>query len=201
MLTPSGPVPTPPPVQSAPLEVITPVRIQERRAFGFLALLALAILVRLAMPVGIGLFLGSLLGFTLEPIYGRLRRRQFKAGPAALLCALGATLVVSSTVLALTTLIVTRGIALLGSLREQLAPGGALRAFAEGAAGRLAALHVNVADVSQRLENEAVSLGFERSRRSGVRCGADLRWHLDALLHDPDGLFRPALLERPREAG
>ncbi|MDP9148724.1 MAG: AI-2E family transporter [Myxococcota bacterium] len=158
MTPPSDYAPTPPP-SSAPLEVVTPVRIQERRAFGFLALVALAAIVRLAMPVGIGLFLGALLGFTLEPIYGRLRKKRIKAGPAALLCALGATLLVSGIVLGLSTLIVTRGIALLASLREQLAPGGALRAFAEASAARLAALHLNVADVSQRLENEAVSLG------------------------------------------
>ncbi|MDP9037327.1 MAG: AI-2E family transporter [Myxococcota bacterium] len=158
MTPPSDSATTPPP-NSAPVEVVTPVRIQERRAFGFLALLALAVLVRLAMPVGIGLFLGALLGFTLEPFYARLRNKRIKAGPAALLCALGATLIVSSIVLGLSTLIVTRGIALLASLREQLAPGGGLRAIAEASTARLAGMHLNVADVSQRLENEAVSLG------------------------------------------
>jgi predicted PurR-regulated permease PerM len=159
MISSPGPTATPLPVKSAPVEVVTPARIQERRAFGFLALIALGALVRLALPVGIGLLLGSLLAFTLEPIYSRLRIRRMKAGTAALLCAVGSTAIVSSTVLALSTLLVTRGLAMLGSLRERLAPGGALRVFAEEAAHRLTSFHLNVADVSQRLENEAVSLG------------------------------------------
>jgi predicted PurR-regulated permease PerM len=152
----------PPPPTSGPLEVITPARIQERRAFGFLALGALAALVRLAMPVGMGLFLGALLAFALEPIYARLRRRGMAAGSAALVCALGTTTIVSSTVIGMTTLFVTRGLVLLGALRARLAPGGVLHRFAEDAASRL---HLNVGEVSQRLENEAMSLG---SRVAGI---------------------------------
>jgi predicted PurR-regulated permease PerM len=89
-----------------------PVKVEERRALGFLALVALAALVRLALPVGVGLLLGALLAFALEPVYGGLRRRGMKAGAASLTCALGATVIVSGGVLALTTLLVTRGMAL-----------------------------------------------------------------------------------------
>jgi predicted PurR-regulated permease PerM len=160
-----APSPSAPPAKTEPVEVITPARIAERRAFGFLALVASAALVRLAMPVGVGLFLGALLAFALEPIYGRFRRRKVKAGTAALLCALGATAVVSSTVLGITTLLITRGIALLEVLRARLAPGGAVRVFAEHTMTRLTSLHLNAADVSQRLESETVSLG---SRAAGV---------------------------------
>jgi predicted PurR-regulated permease PerM len=151
--------------KSEPVEVITPVRTQEQRAFGFLALVALAALVRLAMPVGVGLFLGALLAFALEPIYGWLRRRGANAGTGAVICALGATTIISSTVLAITTLLVTRGIALLEVLRVRLAPGGAIRVFAEHMMARLASLHINSADVFQRLESVTVSLG---SQAAGV---------------------------------
>jgi predicted PurR-regulated permease PerM len=158
---------TPP---SGPLEVVTPRRVRERRIFGFLALAALAAIVRLAMPVGIGLFLGALLAFTLEPIYARLRkgrsgRRGMRAGAAALTCALGATTVISWTVIALSTLLVTRGISLLGDLKEQLGPDGPLRRAAEDAASRLTSLHVNVADASRKLQEQAVSVG---SRAAGI---------------------------------
>jgi predicted PurR-regulated permease PerM len=165
MISSSAPSATPSPAKSEPVEVITPRRIQERRAFGFLALIALAALVRLALPVGIGLFLGSLLAFTLEPVYARLRSRPMKAAPAALVCSVGATIIVSSTVLGLTTLLVTRGMALLAILRERLAPGGALRNFAENAASRLSSVHLNAADVSQKLESQVVSMG---SRAAGI---------------------------------
>ena len=151
--------PTPPPVQTAPFEVITPAGIRQRRALGFLALVALAFLVRLAMPVGIGLFLGALLAFTLEPLYARLRRRQMRPGPAALACALGATLGVAATGLAFGTLLVTSGLTLLGTVKEMVAPGGSLRLFVEAAAARLTAFHVNVDELTTKLENEVLSLG------------------------------------------
>ncbi len=160
----------PPPPSTGPVEVVTPRRVHERRVFGFLALVALAAIARLAMPVGIGLFLGALLAFTLEPIYARLRagragRKGMRAGPAALTCALGAAAVITWMVVGLSTLLVTRGIALLGALREQLAPNGPLRKAAEDAAGRLSSLHVNVAEATQKLQDQAVSVG---SRAAGI---------------------------------
>jgi predicted PurR-regulated permease PerM len=157
MITPPAVDENPAPTRSEPVEVVTPVRIQERRAFGFLALAALAALVVLALPVGVGLFLGALLAFTLEPIYRRLRSGKMKPGPAALVCSVGATALVSSTVLGVTTLLVTRGLTLLTILRDQLAPGGSLRTLAERAASSLTPL--NVADVTQRLESQVVTLG------------------------------------------
>ena len=173
--------PIPPPPKSEPVEVVTPARIRERRALGVLALIALGFLVRLAMPVGIGLFLGALLAFTLEPLYGKLRRRQMNAGPAALICALGATLSVSATVLALSTLLVTGGITLLGTVRAMLAPGAPLRVFVDGASGRLAALHVNVEDLSAKLESEALSLGTRIASVAAEVAGTTFSGLLDAL--------------------
>jgi predicted PurR-regulated permease PerM len=151
--------PTPPPPQSAPFEVITPARIRQRRALGVLAFVALLALIRLAMPVGMGLFLGSLLAFTLEPAYKRLQRRKIASGPAALVCALGATLGIAGTVFLLGFLLVTSGLTLLGTLRVMVAPGGALRAFADSTAARLTHFHVNVDELAAKLENEVLSLG------------------------------------------
>jgi predicted PurR-regulated permease PerM len=161
----SAPDPVREQAKLAPIEVITPARTEERRAFGLLALVALAALVRLALPVGVGLFLGALLAFALEPIYTWLRTRNVTSGTAAVACALGATAAVSSTVLATTTLLITRGMALLFALRIQIAPGGAGRELAEHTMARMTALHINIADILQRLESEAVSLG---SRAAGV---------------------------------
>src|SRR5437899_1298479 len=127
--------PPPPPSasapRSAPVEVVTPERTRQTRALGFLALVALVSLVRLALPVGIGLFLGALLAFTLQPLYGRLRERGWQMGPAALMCALGATAIVTTTVLAMSTLLVTRGLSLLESVPPMLNPGGSLRGLAD----------------------------------------------------------------------
>jgi predicted PurR-regulated permease PerM len=163
MSSPPAPSRSPLPADSEP--VVAAARIEERRAFGFLALVALAALVRLALPVGVGLLLGALLAFALEPVYVRLRRRGMRAATAALVCALGATVIVSGAVLAITTLLVTRGLALLTALRVQFAPGGGLRAFAEDAMPRLSFVHLNTTEIAQRLESETVSLG---SRAAGI---------------------------------
>jgi predicted PurR-regulated permease PerM len=142
-----------------------PASRSTRRALGYLALFALALLVRLAMPVGVGLFLGALLAFTLEPLYARLRARRLGAGPSALVCALGASLAVFVVVVATTTLLVSRGLVLLGTAQALVGSGGALRAFVDGAAARLSAFHVDVAGLPAKLEDAVLSLG---SRLAGI---------------------------------
>jgi len=165
MEPPSAPSGSSLPPESKPVEVVTPVRIAERRAFGFLALAALAALARLAIPVGVGLVLGTLLAFALEPVYARLRARGMKASTAALLTSLGAAAVVAGSVLGMSTLLVTRGLALLAVLRVQFASGGALRTLAEAKMARLTFVHLDVAEVAQRLETETVALG---TRAAGI---------------------------------
>jgi predicted PurR-regulated permease PerM len=154
-------VPRPPP--SAPdtdaVQVVTPERTLQRRALAFLALAALAAIVRLALPVGVGLFLGALLAFTLQPLYGQLRKRRWRAGPAALVCALGATTIIFVTVAGFTALLVTRGLALLGSVSALLGPGAPLRVLAERATSKLASHRLNAADILEKIQGQAVSLG------------------------------------------
>ena len=152
-----GPPPTAPPTDA--VQVVTPEKTLEKRALGFLALAALAAIVRLALPVGVGLFLGALLGFTLQPLYGRLRKRRWRAGPAALVSALGATTMISITLVGFTTLVVTRGLSFVGYVSALLAPGARLRVFAESATLKLASHHVNIADLSDRIQSQAIALG------------------------------------------
>jgi predicted PurR-regulated permease PerM len=89
-----------------------------------------------------------------------LRKRQLAPGPAALVCALGATLSIAGTVTALGMLLVTSGVTLLANVKVMVAPGGSLRVFVEHTASRLSAFHVvSVDDLTAKLENEALSLG------------------------------------------
>jgi predicted PurR-regulated permease PerM len=141
------------------------------RALDFLALAALAALVRLAAPVGVGLFLGVLTGFTLLPLYGRLRGRGWSPVPAALVCSLGAMALVSAAVVGLGVLFVTRGVALVESLPALLAPGGALREFAERSLRGAASLHLDPAELATRLEQEALSLGSRVALIAGTIAG------------------------------
>ncbi len=131
-------------------------KLGQTRALGFLALVAVAALVRVALPVGVGLFLGVLLAFTLEPTYGRLRARRWRADIAALVCSLGATGVVSALAAGFAILSITRGVALVGMLPGQLAQGGALR---ERVMASLPLLHLDPVALSAKLEEQALSLG------------------------------------------
>ena len=153
------------PKSSTPRGSATP---KEIRALGYLAFAALAALVWVALPVAVGLFLGALLAFTLQPIYGRLRARRWHAGPAALACALGSTALMTAAVTGLMTLFVTRGVALVASLPGLLAPGGGLRVAAERHLQRFTAIHLSPEDLTAKLQEQAVGLGSraaEVSRR------------------------------------
>jgi predicted PurR-regulated permease PerM len=141
----------------------------QTRALGVLALGALLVLVRIALPVGVGLFLGALLAFTLEPIYRRLRARHWRPVPAALLCSLTATALVTSAVVGLVILFVTRGVELAASLPGMLGPGGGLRRLAER---YLSTLHVDPSSVTSRLEEGAVSVGSKVAGFAAEAAGA-----------------------------
>jgi predicted PurR-regulated permease PerM len=148
-----------------------PRRVRQARALDVLALGALAALVRLAFPVGVGLFLGALLGFTLQPVYERLRSRGWGAGTAALVCTLGAMSIVSAGAAGLAVLFVTRGVALAGALPTMLAPGGALRELAESTLRGAALLHLDPNELVSKLEQEALSLGARVAEIAGTIAG------------------------------
>ena len=152
---------------------VPPRKARQARALDFLALAAVVALVRLAFPVGVGLFLGALLGFTLQPLYERLRSRGWRAEVAALACTLVAMLVISTGVVSLAILFVTRGVALAASLPALVAPGGALRELAEPAL-RASPLHLEVNALSSRLEEEALLLGARAATVAGAVAGTAL---------------------------
>lgn len=145
-----------PPARSEPPEI---VYRKQQRALGVLALVSALVLARMALTFGVGLFLGALLAFTLQPMYGALRRRHWSAGQAALACSLASTLTVAATVIGISVLFVSRSLALLSKLPDALAPGGPLSLFVEHVNKTLLAMHVPVPDIQERLQGEAVSLG------------------------------------------
>jgi predicted PurR-regulated permease PerM len=149
-----------------------PRKARQARALDVLALTALIALVRLAFPVGIGLFLGALLGFMLQPIYERLRARSWSVGAAAVTCTLGAMAIVSGAGVWLAVVFVTRGVALVGALPALLAPGGALRVTAERALRGVSLVPIDPNELSSRLEQEAMSLGSRVAGIAGELAGA-----------------------------
>jgi predicted PurR-regulated permease PerM len=128
----------------------------ERRALGLLTVAAVAALLWIAAPVGPGLFLGTLVAFTVEPIFHRLSRRTNRPTLSAVAMALGCTLAVAGVIAALIGAIATRSASLAPEIGAKLSSGGALHAIfapVERAAERL-----GVHDLPDRLRGAASSL-------------------------------------------
>ena len=137
-------------------------KLAQANALKLLALAAMAGIFWVAYPVGQGLFLGILVAFTLQPLYGRLRMRKWGPTGAALLCALGSLVVVAIAFAGFAALFITRGVTFAQKAPELVAPGGSVRKIAEHA---LTALHLDPDKEFTHLQEQAVSLG---TRAAGV---------------------------------
>jgi len=102
---------------------------REQIALGILALAAVAVVIWLASPVAVGVFMGSLVAFTMEPFNERLIARRFRPGLAALVSVGVATLGVIAAAGAMGYLIVSRGVVIAENLLTSLGPDGSARAL------------------------------------------------------------------------
>jgi predicted PurR-regulated permease PerM len=113
-------VPPTPPGGSGPGDDTS---LKERRALAWSALAAVAVIVWIVMPVGVGIFLGTLMGFAMQPLYERLRAR-LRPSIAALLGVVIVTVIIIATVGGLGYLFITKGVSLTRDLLAELGPGG-----------------------------------------------------------------------------
>jgi predicted PurR-regulated permease PerM len=104
-----------------------PILSSEARALRIAALLAVAAIVWVALPVGIGVLLGTLTAFALLPLSLRLRARFKRAWLAALTCIGLLAIGVGGFFAGFGYLLIGRGIELVRELVTQLQPGGHLR--------------------------------------------------------------------------
>ena len=142
--------------------------LAETRALKVLALGALALLLWIARPLGVGLFLGVLLAFTLQPLYGRLRMREWSAGTAALVCVLGAVLLTLLAITGFTALFIRRGLILAEAAPRLLVPGSALHVLAGRA---MTAVHVDPETGFAQLQAEAAEVGSRAASIAGDIAG------------------------------
>jgi predicted PurR-regulated permease PerM len=94
----------------------------ERRALEWTAIAAVAAIVWIVMPIGVGILLGTLLAFTLQPLFERFKPR-FGARWAALAIVVGSVLTLAGTLGGLAWLLVTKGTALSREWLASLGPG------------------------------------------------------------------------------
>lgn len=130
----------------------------ERRALAVAAVAAIAAIVWIAMPVGVGILLGTLLGFSLQPLYERVvartRRPRSAALGGVLACAVGLLAITGG----LSSLFIARGLVLVDSLSGALSPGGALRSYAQRFSTRLGPFELQPVEISAKLHDAAAGL-------------------------------------------
>jgi predicted PurR-regulated permease PerM len=103
----------------------------QRRALGIFALAAVAALIWLALPIASGIFLGTLLAFSLLRLHERLAVRIKQPGLAALILSLGSGGVILVALVVLVYFVVARGIIAANTLAHGFEPEGALRKTVE----------------------------------------------------------------------
>lgn len=96
---------------------------EERSALGWAAVAAVAVIAWLVRPVGVGILLGTLLAFALQPLFERLKCR-LAAKSAALTIVVASVLTLAGTVAGLAWLFVSKGTALTHEWIASLGPGG-----------------------------------------------------------------------------
>jgi predicted PurR-regulated permease PerM len=109
--------------------------LKERRALGWSALAAVALIVWIVLPVGVGIFLGTLMGFAMQPLYERFKAR-LRPALAALVTVLIVTVGIAATVGGLAYLLVTKGVTLTRNLLTALGPGGSANGLVDGLTAR-----------------------------------------------------------------
>ena len=130
----------------------------ERKALGICAMVAIAAMVWIARPIGVGVLLGALIAFSLQPLYERIVTRTQRPGLAALGCVLVSTVALLVTMGGISSLFISRGVVLAQSGIASLAPGGPLRASAQQAASRLGPLQFKPDEISAKLHDAATGL-------------------------------------------
>ena len=145
------------PVQQRKAAALDSIRA-ERRALGVFAVLAIVAIVWIIQPVGIGILLGTLIAFTMQPFYERLVERHGRHGLIALGCVMASSIALLATFGGLTSLFISRGSAMVQILITSLGPDGALRAGGLRLASRLGPLHFKADEITAKLHDAAADL-------------------------------------------
>jgi predicted PurR-regulated permease PerM len=142
--------------------------VTSRSALGWLAVGAWVAIIWLALPFATGILLGTLMAFTLEPVYAALVRRTSRPVAASLITTITATLIILGALSAFATRFVTQVVALANSLRQQLHTGGPLNSWLDAASSWLDRFGISVASLTAQLEAGATAI----ASRSAVIAGS-----------------------------
>jgi predicted PurR-regulated permease PerM len=136
---------------------------EERRALGWCALAAVAVILWMVLPIGVGIFLGVLMGFALEPLYELLHRR-LSATLASVCAVLIATHGIAASIGGLGYLLATKGTQLTKQLLAALGPGGAASGFFESVTARTAKLGFSASDLEDKVREGAADVAASAAK-------------------------------------
>jgi len=131
------------------------MRLSQRRALGWCAVAAVAALVWLAWPLVVGIFLGALMGFTLEPVHAALARRTRRPFMASLVMVLAAGLAIVGAAVGFLSLFVARAIAFAAVVGQALGPGGAASQWADTINGWLGRVGLSIEAITDKVREGA----------------------------------------------
>jgi predicted PurR-regulated permease PerM len=146
----------------------------ERRALAVGALLSSLALLWLSGPVASGLFLGTLLAFSLLRLHSELSRRLRSRDLSALLLALASALVILGALVLLFYFVIARGGAAANGLVHAFDPGGPLRAVATRLQAATDTSPIGPIDLSERLRDGAAATATWLTRWAATLAGLTL---------------------------
>jgi predicted PurR-regulated permease PerM len=160
---------------SAPLELRKPLPVTvQRGALGVAALMAVAAIIWIARPVGIGVFLGMLTAFSISPLYVKLRGKQGRSALAAAFCVFLILLAALAALAGTVFLVVERGSVLLRQHMRDLEPGGPVRHLLEQINARLPRIGIHPEHITQQIGNATTEISMRLAGMASVIAGATL---------------------------
>lgn len=123
-----------------------------RAALGWFAVAAVIAIVWLALPFATGILLGTLMAFTLDPVYTALVRWTRRPVAASLITIAASTLLILGALSAFGTQFVTRTVALANTLRAQLHDRSALSVWLDTATSWLGRFGISTSSVTDQIE-------------------------------------------------
>jgi predicted PurR-regulated permease PerM len=137
-------------------------------ALGWLALAAIAVVIWLARPFVMGMLLGAMMAFTLEPLYEREVRLYRQPVLWAITAVIATGILVLAVAAGFVTLFITRLAGFANDLRTALKPGGALVVSLDATSQWLGRHGLSISSLISRLENAA---GEIASRSAVIAAG------------------------------
>ncbi len=144
---------------------------EEHGALKWAALAAAVAIAWLVMPIGVGILLGMLLAFVMQPLYGRLKPRWGVAW-SALAVVVGSTLALAGSVFALAWLFVTKGVLLARELIAIVGPGGMGDRILEWVGGKTARFGMTTEDLTKRARTLAEDAATRTANEAETIIGA-----------------------------